>query len=927
LDAGVLQQRGQLPIIQRESAVQLAHARDRHELLLASLPGGTVIHDASGQLLRANPAAEAILGMTEREMVAASLDSNGWRFLRKDETPMPVAEYPVSRVLATRQPVHDEILGVLRPGADHPVWVQANAIPMLDDDGRIQEVVVSLSDITARFHAERLREESHRLLRGVLDVSEDMIFVKDRELRTVICNEAFARAVGRRPADMIGRTDLENGWAPEFINGDPARGIRGFAADDRAVLRGEKVHNPRDPANVNGETRWFDTYKLPLRNAAGEVIAVVATSRDITEQLKMETQLAESERRLRLALEAARLGMFDWDIPANRIHWSRRHEDLWGFAPGEFPGNYEAFASRLHPEDAPRVEAWVAQCVATGKDFDHEFRVCQPDGTVKWIGAFGRFELDAADQAQRMRGVVQDITARKAAENQMRASETRHRQLIEEMRDAFATVDLQGRIQTANPVFQEMLGYSERELRELTYYDITPACWHGFEDRIRAEQVRVRGYSDVYEKEYRRKDGVLIPVELRTYLLRDAAGEPVGMGAIVREITERKRLEADLRHLNEQLEARVARRTAALGASEARFRLLTEAAHEGVAIVSQGILMDANPRLAAMLGWPLPEMLGQPLAHFIAPEDHPLALNCLNQAQADNFEFHLVCRDGSRILVTGNCRQAAQDNRVIGICTFRDVTAERQAAGDYERLRNDLARFQRLAELNEVHAGILHQVGQPLTAAINNVTVGRQLTRQCDRVDCHVRAVLQDADSQLGQVQRTIQRLRVLAHPERMDLKPGDVASLLEVVSRMFQPEAAGQQFSLELLTAPELPPVAFDEVQITQVLLNLLRNAMDASVSCPPERRVITLHTRSAPSGGLLLTVTDRGVGISPDILPHLFDPFFTTKPTGSGIGLSLARTIMHAHGGTLTPANNPDGPGASFTLEFPPSHPPANP
>ena len=114
------------------------------------------------------------------------------------------------------------------------------------------------------------------------------------------------------------------------------------------------------------------------------------------------------------------------------------------------------------------------------------------------------------------------------------------------MTEAFAIVDMKGRIQESNRAYQSMLGYSEEELCHLTYSDITPEKWHDLEKRIVEEQILVHGYSNVYEKEYQRKDGSVFPVELSTFLIRDDAGNPVGMWSIVRDITRRKRMETEL---------------------------------------------------------------------------------------------------------------------------------------------------------------------------------------------------------------------------------------------------------------------------------------------------------------------------------------------------------------------------------------------
>ena len=131
-------------------------------------------------------------------------------------------------------------------------------------------------------------------------------------------------------------------------------------------------------------------------------------------------------------------------------------------------------------------------------------------------------------------------------------SETRYRKLYESMRDAFVTVDMAGWIKECNPAFREMLGYSDKELSKFTNRDITPEKWHESEERILKEQVLLLGQSEVYEKEFRRKDGTVFPVELHTFLLRDDRGQPTGLGAVVRDITSRKRAEETLRESEEK---------------------------------------------------------------------------------------------------------------------------------------------------------------------------------------------------------------------------------------------------------------------------------------------------------------------------------------------------------------------------------------
>ena len=140
-----------------------------------------------------------------------------------------------------------------------------------------------------------------------------------------------------------------------------------------------------------------------------------------------------------------------------------------------------------------------------------------------------------------------DIRERKQAEEALRASEAKYRQLHNSMMDAFISIDMEGKIKEYNEPYLNMLGYKPDEISALTYNDLTPEKWHAFQSDIVKSQVLQRGYSDIYEKEYQKKDGTIFPVELRTVLLKDDAGKPIGMWTIVRDITERKRAEELIR--------------------------------------------------------------------------------------------------------------------------------------------------------------------------------------------------------------------------------------------------------------------------------------------------------------------------------------------------------------------------------------------
>jgi two-component system cell cycle sensor histidine kinase/response regulator CckA len=207
--------------------------------------------------------------------------------------------------------------------------------------------------------------------------------------------------------------------------------------------------------------------------------------------------------------------------------------------------------SLIHPDDNARHVKAIRRSAETLHTLREELRHIV-NGEVRWYECIARPELQINGEIL-WDGIMLEITERKRAEERLRESEAKYRRLHETMMDAFVRIDMTGRIQEANRAYHALLGYSEEELLERTNGDLTPEKWHALEADMIAEQVLVSGHSRVYEKEYRRKDGTLFPVELRTFLLRDDTGQPVGMWAIVRDITERRRAEEEKAKLESQL--------------------------------------------------------------------------------------------------------------------------------------------------------------------------------------------------------------------------------------------------------------------------------------------------------------------------------------------------------------------------------------
>ncbi len=387
-----------------------------------------------------------------------------------------------------------------------------------------------------------LLHESEERLAAALRAGKLGVYDYDPRTKIVKWDSTVYRLFGVPEGEPVTYETFEAGLHPEDI-----AAVR--EAVNQSLNPGGDHHYEceyRAVGRADGTVRWILADGDVTFDANGPC-RLVGTVQDITGRKQVEATLRENEERLRLAQQAARIGAFELNIETGVNTWTPELEALYGLPPGGFARTQPAFESLVHPEDRAEAIRLTEQAMASGEPITGEWRVQWPDGSIHWISGRWQVFKDSSGKPLRMTGINLDITDRKKAEEALRQSEARFRMLHESLRDAFVQVSMDGQILECNDLFCQMVGYSREEVRTLTYQRLTPERWHAFEEGIVRNQIIPRGYSDVYEKEYRRKDRTIFPVELRGMLSRDASGQPDTMWAIVRDISERKRAETALR--------------------------------------------------------------------------------------------------------------------------------------------------------------------------------------------------------------------------------------------------------------------------------------------------------------------------------------------------------------------------------------------
>jgi PAS domain S-box-containing protein len=591
----------------------------------------------------------------------------------------------------------------------------------------------------------------------------------------------------------------------------------------------------------------------------------------------------------------------------------------------------------LHPDDREPTRRFWTESVAGRHPYDVEYRIRRSDGTYGWFKTRGTPIRDADGSIVKWFGTCTDITDRKRAEQALKDQELELRQARDLLESkVMERTEQLGRSEAYLAEAQKLsktgsfgwnvssgaIYWSEETFRIFEYgretkpgLDLVLQRAHP-EDRVRVQQAIDRALQNAkdFDLEHRllMPDGSVKHVHSVGHLLAtDQPGKTELVGAIT-DITERKRAETALRQTEAYLEE--AQRLSHTGSwawnvarrenihwSQEQYRLF------GLDPVSDSLSFETAYRR-------------------IHPEDQATFNKVLERAirERSDFEvdFRIVLPDGSTRYSrsVGHPVFSPSGEVVEFVGTGIDLTERRQAEKERERLRQvqaDLAHISRATTMGELTASLAHEINQPITAA---ATDARTCLRWLAREQPDLGEARESAARMVNAVTRAadiISRLRQLFKKGAPQTSFVDVSEVIEEMVVLLRSEASRHSVSILTELSAGLPRVVADRVQLQQVLMNLMLNGIEAMHDTKSERQ-LTIRSRMADRGQLLISVTDTGVGVSPEQADQIFNAFFSTKTQGTGMGLSISRSIVESHGGSLWSTSS-SGRGATFSFTLP--------
>ena len=771
--------------------------------------------------------------------------------------------------------------------------------PLQDSIGKHYGRIWYFRDITKRKRAEEDLYQSRQMLQVILDTIPQRVFWKDRSLTYLGCNRAFAIDAGLRdPAEIIGKNDHE-------LACRETAGL--YRDDDNSVMEqnAPRLNFEEPQARPEGDQRWLRISKLPLRDRAGKVIGVIGTYEDITERKRLETELQGQKRFAEAMLDSLKSGVVACDARGVLTFFNHATCELHGLPLESIPAeewaqHYDLYLmdgkTLMKKEDMPLFRALRGEQISNA-----EMMIIPKGGQRRSILASGQPIIGSEGQIQGAVVSMHEITARKRAEGDLRASETSYRHLFEAARDGILILDQgTGEIRDVNPFLVNLLGYSKDELVGRKLWEIGP-LHDVFASKVEFDELQRKGYARHEDLPLQTRAGKHLTVEFvsNAYLV----GDKEVIQCNIRDITERKRAEQE----------------------RARLTTAIEQASEGVVITDNGgIIQYVNPAFSVITGYSRQEALGKNPSILKSGEQsaefYATLWGTVLSGKVWKGEMTNRRKDGGlypeRMSITPVLNEEGEITHLIAM--KEDITGR-------QMLENQYRQAQKMEAVGRLAGGVAHDFNNLLTIINGYNELMIEQFAANDPMRTYATEIKGAGERAVG----LTRQLLAFSRQEVLAPKVFDLNTLIAKVSKMLK-RLIGEDISMVFSPTPLPVTIKADPGHIEQVLMNLAVNSRDAmprggkltvqTSLIQVDESYTSTHFPMTPGSYVMVAVSDTGSGMNKDIQTHIFEPFFTTKEQGKGTGLGLATVygIVKQSGGYIWVYSEP-GEGTCFKIYLP--------
>jgi PAS domain S-box-containing protein len=505
----------------------------------------------------------------------------------------------------------------------------------------------------------------------------------------------------------------------------------------------------------------------------------------------------------------------------------------------------------------------------------------------------------------------------KRSEISARDSEKIFRDLYERSLSGIALTDVNGRFIEFNEAFRNICGYSETELKKLGYWELTPTEYME-DEALQLDSLNRTGHYGPYEKEYIRKDGSLIPIELNGMLINGGHGQNY-VWSIVKDISDVKRKMADLHVAQHNTEVKLVE-------SEARFISTIEQAAVGFALVTlEGNWLQVNRKICQIVGFSRDELLQKTFQEITHPDDLKTDLEYVRMMLAGKIDTYsmdkrYIRKNGTIVWIrlTVSLHKKLDDSPEYFISVIEDISKTKETESELKKLHMQTERLLSQQIVTQTVMALAHDLNQPLNAAGNYGSAALKLLAP-DLLDKQKLASVIKLN--VNEIQRAGDVLRKLIQSVNRNIESDirlDLINLVHESILLFHDESYGAPVEIMIESSHTTISVTVKEILIRKALMNLFRNAQQAMETLNGDRYARKISVRITYSEEFInIAVLDNGSGISQEVEKELFKPFFSTKADGIGMGLAISRAMIESCGGKLS--YSPVGGKTAFHISLP--------
>ena len=881
-----------------EEALRESEALFRSQFEFGNI--GIAITSADKGWLRVNLRLSAMLGYSEEE-----LRGRTWaEMTHPDDLESSVAQF--TRMLAGEIEGYELDKRYFRKDGSI-ISTHLNASCFRNPDLSVRFVIASLQDITERKRTEEALRESEEKFRDVFATSSDAIFIHDARTGAILdVNQTMLKMYGWSREECAGLTVADlSADKPEYSQRAALERIN--EADEKGLVAFEWLAQRKDGSLFPVEVT------LKKTTLVGEP-CIVANVRDITERKRGEEALRQSEEKFAKAFRASPDPLTLTRLDTGEIlDINDGFERAFGFPRAEALGKSTLdLGVWAHPEDR---EAFAQRVKREGKVREMEVVVCRRSGE----GMTGLLSAEVIQVGQEplVLSIMRDITERKRAEEALRESEEKFRNLVETTSDWIWETGADGTYTYSSPRVRALLGYEPEEVIGRKPFDFMPP---DETDRIGALFTRIteerRPFFNL-ENLNLTKDGRSVVLETSGVPRFDAQGNLLGYRGIDRDITERKRAEEALREKEEFI------------------RALLDTSKDWIwAIDLRGVHTYSNPAIRTLLGYEPDEIVGTSSFSLIHEEDRKRTQSEVSGCiEARRGWSNLVVRwrhkeGGYRVLESNSVPVLDAGGEVTGFRGVdRDITERTLAEAERLEMERRLLHAQKLESLGVLAGGIAHDFNNLLTAVIGNLDLALLDPSPAAAARTHIERALQAARRSADLTRQML----AYSGRGRFLVRRMELSELVRENTNLFR-TAISRTVSMNLCLTRECAAIEADPAQVQQVIMNLITNASEAIVE---KAGVITITTgveafdagylsnsrlnEKPPAGRFAyVEVSDTGCGMDEETTERLFDPFFTTKFMGRGLGMAAVLGIVRGHKGAIM-MESTVGQGSTIRVLFP--------